>query len=308
MKDNDIFISVVIPFLNEQENLTLLHEKLVDELNNTKRSYEIILVDDGSTDRSGVVASKLATDYSYVKYIQLSRNFGQENAIAAGMKYSVGEVVVTMDADLQHPPKYIHEMIDKYHEGFQVVNSSRLDKDEGYIKRTLKKGFYSILNKIAKTSLLNSSYNFRLLSRKVVEELINLPETARFERGLIDWLGFNQCYIYYVADQRLFGETKYKFGRLLVRSIESITSFTDRVLRMMLVMGVLGFVISLGSIVFVLFGQSDNFASIPVWLEVIILLLLGIISLLLGVLSEYLSQVYKENKKRPRHIVQKVIL
>jgi glycosyltransferase involved in cell wall biosynthesis len=308
MRSEHPWLSVVIPFHNEQDNLVPLMEELLPVLEGTGRTHEIILVDDGSTDNSLAIAIRLVREHPVVKCLELSRNFGQEQAILAGLGQASGEAVITMDSDLQHPPGCIPLLIEKFEEGYDVVNTSRKDAEMSWLKRSAVRSFYGIINISSGMSLPVSSFNFKLVSRLFLNEFVKLNEKARFDRGMIEWLGFKQCYVEYHANKRHRGRSNYPLRILLTRALGSITSFSVRPLRLFLHVGVFGFLLSLIASGYVLF-QHFNGPSVVASSHVLagILLLVGVQLLGIGIACEYLSVVYKEVKNRPNHVIRRTI-
>lgn len=222
------------------------------------------------------------------------------------MNNSVGDLIISMDSDLQHPPSTILEMITKYNEGYDVVNTTRRDRNNNIWKTNFIKLFYKILNMISGTNIQVSSLNFKLISRKFLNEFLQLKEVKRFDRGLIEWLGFKQCYIEYYAEDRYSGKTKYTFRRLVLRGIDSISSFSTKPLRLVFHISIVIFIISILIIVYTfiryLIGEEKNL-SFPL---IIATILLGIQFLSIGIVSEYIGNIYNESKKRPSYIIKKI--
>jgi glycosyltransferase involved in cell wall biosynthesis len=306
MKNDAPFLSVVIPFHNEQGNLQLLVDELLHVLKATNRTYEIILVDDGSKDASLSIANKLAVNYTEVKCIELTRNFGQEKAILAGLEYASGEVIVTMDSDLQHPPACIPLLIEKFEEGYDVVNTSRIDKESGWFKRQLIKLFYKVINLISGTNMPVSSFNFKLISRQFLDEFLKLKETNRFDRGLIEWLGFKQCYLEYHANQRHTGTSNYSFFKLIFRAVDSITAYSTRLLRFFFFIGIIAFIASSIASIYI-FATKSSIYGMDHYVLIFILLLAGLQLLIIGILCEYIRNIYKEVKRRPHYVIKNII-
>ena len=284
-----------------------LNDELIKTLNSIGKSFEIILIDDGSKDNSLYIARKITEKHKEVTCIELSRNFGQENAILAGMEHSCGELIVSMDADLQHPPKLVLDMIKKYEEGYDVVNTTRRDKQNNFIKTASIKLFYKILNILSGTDIKISSLNFKLISRNFLNEFIQLKEANRFDRGLIEWLGFKQCYIEYQAEMRFSGRSKYTFIKLFNRAINSISSFSTRPLHLIFHTSIIVFILSLISILIVFFRYlvgNDEYSSLSLILGIF---LFGLQYLSIGIVCEYIANIYNETKKRPNYIIKNII-
>ncbi|MBK5283949.1 MAG: glycosyltransferase family 2 protein, partial [Bacteroidia bacterium] len=212
---SQVTYSIVIPVYNEEGNIEVLCQSLVELFKQIGGKYEIIFVDDGSADRSFEIIKEISGRDGAVRGMALSRNFGHQVALTAGLEQSLGDVVIMMDADMQHPPALISELIKKYQEGFDIVNTVRnTTKGEGFFKRVTSKVFYKLLNSLSDVPIEPASADFRLMSRRTVNAFLKLKEKDRFTRGLISWMGFKQTKIYYDAAARKSGESKYTFRKM----------------------------------------------------------------------------------------------
>ncbi len=201
-------VSVVIPCFNEQENISFIYDDLIKIIDDYSE-YEIIFIDDGSTDNTLDIIKKLTVYNKSVKYLSFSRNFGHQNAIKAGLDYSSGDCVISLDADLQHPPEIIDKMIKKWLEGYDVVYTIRINAKLSFYKRITSKLFYKIINILSSTKIQQNAADFRLLDKKVVEQIREIKENYLFIRGLVSWIGFKQTFIKYKSKERFAGNTKY---------------------------------------------------------------------------------------------------
>lgn len=302
--------SIVIPAYNEEENLETLYNHLSDIMKTVGESYEIIFVNDGSNDKSVEIMDSLHKVDNRVKTIDFSRNFGHEIAITTGIDFANGKAVIIMDADLQHPPELIPEMIKKWKEGYDIVYTVReKTEDVSFLKRFTSKMFYKLLNKIANIKILESTPDFRLLDEKVVKTLRSMKEKTRFMRGLINWVGFEQTSINFIAPKRFAGKTKYSFGKLLKLSFDGITSFSSSPLR---IASHFGFVISFFCFLYAIYALYAKFfknTTVPVWTSILIavLILSGVQLITIGIMGEYISRIYEENKEQPLYIVNKTL-
>jgi glycosyltransferase involved in cell wall biosynthesis len=302
-------VSVVVPFLNESVCLPKLFERLEDCFNNLKVQYEIVLVDDGSTDESlSVIEAYIrAKERIRIKVLVLTRNFGKEAALTAGLEASTGDVIVPMDADLQDPPELIGEMLRKWEEGYDVVYGVRKGRSgESKTKRATAFGFYRLMGKLSSTEIPADTGDFRLMDRSVVSALIRLPERSRFMKGLFAWVGFRQTSVSYEREVRFKGRSNWNYWRLLNFAIDGITSFSRVPLQVLSVIG-----LSMASIALVygtwrimstiIFGISvPGYAS----LMTAILFLGGIQLIGLGLLGEYLGRIFEEVKARPLYLIR----
>lgn len=299
-------ISIVIPLLNEEGNIPNLYQSLVSVLEKMNKNFEIIFVDDGSKDSSFRIISEICEKDDNVLGIALSRNFGHQIAITAGIEHSSGEAVVTMDADLQHPADIIPVLYKKYEEGYDIVNTIREETaDEGAFKKITSKGFYSLINKLSDTHIEPASADFRLMSRKAVNAFLQIKEKDRFTRGLISWMGFRQTYIPYSAPERFSGKSKYSVKKMFRFASDGITSFSSKPLRISfyagLIVSFIGLIYSAYAIVEFFRGKT-----IPGWTSIMVTVLIigGIQLISIGIIGEYLARVFNEAKNRPLYFVK----
>lgn len=297
-------ISVVLPVFNEEENLPELYRRLTEVLG--ERNYEILFVNDGSSDRSLDLICEFREINPKIKLINLSRNFGHQAAITAGIDYSLGKAVVLIDADLQDPPEVIDKMIDQWQGGNEVVYAVRQKRKDGIIKRSAYFWFYRLLKLLSNIDIPLDSGDFCLMDRAVVERLKALPERNRFLRGLRSWVGFKQVALPYERHARHAGTPKYTFRKLIRLALDGIVAFSSFPLR---VAAYMGFITCLAGICYLIFAVIAHFVNnrVPVgWTSIIALILLigGSQLLLLGVLGEYVARIYDESKQRPPYIVR----
>lgn len=308
--DRHSSLCVVIPTYNEEANLPSLFAQLIPELELTKMDWHVVFVDDGSTDNSAnTLAEKCLSDHR-IKLITLSRNFGKELAIAAGLENAKADAVILMDADLQHPPELIHEFLKKWREGFRMVYGQRTDrKKESILRRLTAECFYSVFEKASGTSLPEGAGDFRLFDKSVVQSLNSMPERARFSKGLYSWVGYDSVGVRFQVGDRINGASGWKLKQLLSFAIDGITSFSKLPLR---ICTILGFIIS-GLAFFyaavylvktIIFGiDLPGFSTIALSVT----LLSGVQLVSLGIIGEYIGRIYEEVKGRPLYIVERKI-
>ncbi len=307
-------ISVVIPIFNEEENIPLLLQKTTQVLQSISPDFEIILIDDGSTDRSNQISKDYAGNHSHVKLIEFSRNFGHQAAISAGLKYARGEAVVIMDGDLQDPPEEIPVFINKWKSGYEVVYAIRTKRKEVWIKQWAYALFYRLLKFISDINIPLDAGDFCVLDRKVVDILNkNMPEQIRFVRGLRAFAGFRQIGIPFERSARHAGKAKYTFKKLLRLALDGIFDFSTFPLR---IASYMGFLISLSALAvsafflfhrifeFKVFGHSPNENPGITTAIIGIYFLGGLILIVLGIIGEYIGRIYYEVKRRPFYIVK----
>lgn len=306
-------ISIVIPIYNEEDNLEMLQSRLTASAPSWEEDYEILLVDDGSRDRSAEMMREIADQDSHFRIISLSRNFGHQAAISAGIRAATGDCVIVMDGDLQDPPEELHRFLAKWREGYEVVFAVRTKRKEGFFKRIAYKTFYRTLGLISDINIPLDSGDFCVMDRKVVDVLNKeMPERSRFVRGLRAYAGFKQIGITYERQARHAGEVKYTFRKLLKLALDGIFDFSTFPLRLATY---LGFIIAIPSFligIFFIFHRIFNFKFLGhspsetpglASLAVGMFFLGGVMLLIMGILGEYLGRIYYEVKQRPFYIV-----
>jgi len=297
-------ISVIVPIYNEALNVEELNKRLTSVLDATGQPYELILVDDGSQDDSWSRIMALGGSRVCVK---LSRNFGHQIAVSAGLDRARGKAIVIIDADLQDPPELIVPMLQKHREGFHVVYARRRARiGEGWFKRTSAKAFYRILDRLTQIKIPLDTGDFRLIDRMVVDQLRQMPEATKFLRGQIAWLGLRQTAVWYDREPRANGSTGYTFKKMLDLALAGITGFSDQPLRMV---SRLGFGISVVSGILIAYALYQHFvseATITGWTSLILSVAFfgGIQLLSLGILGEYIARIHSNVLRRPLYVVQ----
>ncbi len=297
-------LDIVVPCYNEEEMLQIFYKELTNNLKNIK--WNVIFINDGSSDNTLEVIKELKNNYDNVKYLSFSRNFGKESAIYAGLEYSSADYVVLMDADLQDPPSLIPKMLE-YINDYDIVGSRRVSrKGEPPIRSFFARLFYKISNKITKVKLVDGARDFRLMKREVVNAILDLKEYNRFSKGIFQWVGFETKWLEYENIERAKGETSWSFWGLFKYSVEGIVSFTTAPLHIATFIGIFFSIIAFLAIVFIvvrtlLFG--DPVGGWPSTIS-IILFLSGIQLFAAGIIGEYLAKIYLESKKRPIYIIK----
>jgi glycosyltransferase involved in cell wall biosynthesis len=301
-------VAVVVPFLNEEENLPELYRRVSTVFEKEPEEARFVFVDDGSTDGSLQTLEKIRQNDPRVGILQLSRNFGHQIAITAGMDYADADAVVIIDADLQDPPEAIADLLVKWREGFEVVYAVRRSREgETWIKKFLAASFYRIFHQMAKINVPMDAGDFRLVDRKVVDALKEVRELHRFMRGLTCWVGFRQCAVEYDRAARLAGETKYPVWKSLKLAWDGITSFSAKPLQWMMNLGLLVALIAAlfsARIIWLKLSGCGELVSGWASLSVLILFLGGVQLVALGLLGQYISRIFDESKKRPLYLVR----
>ncbi len=307
--DKSYFISIVVPVYNESDVIDVFYErtrKVMKELADS--SYELIFVDDGSKDGSYKKMIRLAETDENIKIVKLSRNFGHQVAITAGIDLALGDAVVVIDADLQDPPELIKDFIEKWHAGFDVVYGVRKSrKGESRMKLFTASVFYRILKALINIDIPVDTGDFRLMSRRVADRLKELGEKDRFVRGLVSWLGFNQIGIHYERDERYAGETKYPYRKMIKFALDGITSFSSVPLKLSTLLGyatsLFAFLYAINILIQKIIGYT-----VPGLATVVIgMLFLGGVQLIcLGIIGEYIGRIFDETKQRPLYVVDHI--
>lgn len=298
--------SIIIPVYNEEANVQALYDRLSQVMAGLHPEYELVFINDGSRDRTIHLVKELAGKDARVRFIDLSRNFGHQIAVTAGLDACRGKRVVIIDADLQDPPELILEMDQKMNEGFQVVYARRRRREgESFAKLLTARLFYRILASIASIDIPLDTGDFRIMDRKVVDVLKAMPEQNKFLRGQISWIGFRQTFVEYDRSERHGGKTGYTYAKMFRFALDGITSFSDAPLRLASWMGFVVSGFAFLALLYALYGKLVLHQSVPGWASIIVsVLFLGGIQLIsLGFIGEYLSRISNNVKQRPLYIV-----
>lgn len=304
-------LSIIVPCYNESavidETVRQL-KKFCSEL--IGFNIELIFVDDGSQDDTRLLLKRFAQEDSRIKVLGLSRNFGHQVAVSAGIDMASGDAVVLIDADLQDPPEVIHEMVAQWQNGYDVVYGTRIDRPgESAFKLTTARLFYRVLNKLSDISIPLDTGDFRLMSRRAVNVLISMPEKARFVRGMVSWVGFKQVALPYKRSKRFAGESKYPLRKMLSFAIDGLLSFSTKPLRVSVGLGLLSACLALLGIIYALVLRIFTNIWVEGWTAIMIssLFLGGIQLISVGILGEYIGRIYNEVKRRPLYVLEETI-
>jgi dolichol-phosphate mannosyltransferase len=307
MEHEPPLVSVVIPELNEEECLPKLHAELCRACDPLPYRFEFVFVDDGSTDRSLEVLAELRRTDPRVRYVALSRNFGHQAALSAGLAHAAGDAVITMDGDLQHPPSLIPQLLARWREGFEIVNTIRL-QTEGInpLKRLFSACFYRTFNWITNVRIEPGGADFRLMSRQVVNEINALPERHRFLRGIVPWIGFHQAKVFFEAPKRFAGRPKLSFLRSLRFALDGMTAFSFFPLRLM---SIAGWTLTFFSLLYAVYAVLVHFllgTTQPGWTSIIVCIVFfsGFQLAMMGMLGEYIGRISEQVKGRPLYVVR----
>ncbi len=303
-------LSIIVPVLNEEAVIPELHSRLLEAVHPTGLGYEIIYVDDGSSDGSLLLLEKLANDDHRVKILSFSRNFGHQNAVTAGLENCSGDAAVIIDADLQDPPSLIPVMAEKWKEGYEVVYAVRRKREgETLFKKATAAFFYRFLGKMSEVSIPLDTGDFRLMDRKVIEALKQMPESNRFLRGMVAWTGFRQTGVEYDRDTRFAGKTKYPLRKMLRFAFNGITSFSSTPLIYVFYLGLIITILTFVGMLYVLGLKFFTDRTIQGWTSLILVTSLfgGIQLISVGVIGLYISRIADEVKHRPKYLLKKKV-
>lgn len=303
-------ISVIIPCFNEKEAITHCHKRLTEVLRVLDSWYEIVYVDDGSTDSTLATLWELHSSDPHVTVVELSRNFGHQIAVTAGLEVASGEVVVIMDADLQDPPELIETMLRKWEQGYEVVYGVRETRQgETGFKLWTATIFYRVINSLSDVAIPHDTGDFRLLDRRAVEAIKSMPERHRLLRGMCSWIGFRQYGLKYTRGARVAGTTKYPLNKMINLALDGIASFSTIPLRFVAAIGFLSAALSLAGIFYALIVRLFTHTWVPGWtISFIGMLFLGGLQMMsIGIVGEYIGRIYAETKQRPLYLARSIL-
>jgi glycosyltransferase involved in cell wall biosynthesis len=307
MKNNRTLLSIIVPCFNESKVLDTFHKEMMEQMDmlNSDYDYEIIYVNDGSTDDTQRKITSFSAGNNSVKYLSFSRNFGKESAMLAGLEYASGDCAVILDADLQHPPELIHQMVEKYEEGYDQVIAKRNRAGDSLRNRFFARSYYKLVKNMVDVKMTDGAGDFRLLSRAAINAVLSLKETNRFSKGLFSWVGFNQTYIEYENRKRAADGSRWSFNKLLKYGIDGVISFNTQPLRLCVYLGGILLVISMAYLVYLFISILINGIDVPGYFSTIALIsVVGAVQLIsLGIIGEYVGRIYAEVKKRPLYII-----
>lgn len=299
-------VSVVIPAYNEEDNIVVIIDRLECVFKQTEMSVEFIIVDDGSTDKTALILKTMAKVKPNLYFIEFSRNFGHQLALKAGLDKAMGDCIISLDADLQHPPELIIEMLQKWQEGYEVVYTRRIeDKKLPFIKRITSSLFYKTLNILSSVKIEEGTADFRLMDKKVIDVFRDLGENEPFIRGLVKWMGYSQFAIDYMPSSRFAGASKYNFKKMVRLALHGVTSFS---IRPLYTAAYLGFIFSLLSVLYIPYVLYSFFMGIEVdgWASLIMTIVFfgGLQLIILGIIGIYIGKMFMQTKNRPNYIIR----
>ncbi|HIW21551.1 MAG TPA: glycosyltransferase family 2 protein [Candidatus Dorea intestinavium] len=303
-------ISVVIPVFNEEENINILYCQICKYLDQLPYSYELIFIDDGSSDDTAVVLEGLVACDKKVRAILLARNFGHQVALTCGLDNAQGDAVITMDGDLQHPPELLPALIAKWEEGFEIVQTVRIDTEgASLMKKLTAKIFYCLINYISNLQMIAGSSDFRLLDKKVIQTFRGFKEKSRFIRGIIGDLGYRRINVEFVAPKRFAGKSKFSFKKMVSFALDGITAYSKLPLRIAFYLGLFFGIVSIGMTLEIMYIKFFTNEAVPGWTTIAasVLIFGGAQLVGLGIIGEYIGRIFEEVKQRPLYWVKSEI-
>jgi len=307
---NKIVYSVIVPLYNEDLVIKESYRRLKEVMDSVKENYEIIFMNDGSTDGTRDKVEKICSKDEKMKLVNFSRNFGHQVAITAGMDLAEGSAIIVIDADLQDPPEVIPKMIEKWKEGYEVVYGKRIKREgDSFFKKYTAKLFYRLLKSMTSVDIPVDTGDFRLIDRKVCDALKSLPERNRYVRGLVSWVGFKQTFVEISRQERFAGETKYPLNKMIKLALDGITSFSYKPLVIAGYLGCLTFLVGLISLVSVIMKNFVNHTPILNFSLIISinLFMFGLILASIGIMGQYIGRIFEESKARPNYIIASTV-
>lgn len=303
---NNFLLSVIVPVYNEEKNITPLLKRLLPAVK--KYRYEIIFVDDGSKDKTVSEIKKKADKNPNIKLLSFYRNFGHQMALTAGYESAKGDVVLSLDADLQDPPEIVDQMIAKWQAGGKIIYAKRSKREvDGYFKKVTAKMFYRFINFLSDTPVPQDVGDFRLLDREVVDFLNSLPERSRFLRGMVAWGSYPAAYVYFEREKRFAGQTHYGLLKMINFALDGITSFSIKPLRMATYLGFASGILGFIGIIYKLIEKiiyPEQFAVGWAGIFTSVMFLGGIQLITIGIIGEYVGKIYEEIQRRPRYLIK----
>lgn len=305
-KNEKKMLSIVVPVYNEQLNIEKFYTEVIKNVATLDMAFEIIFVDDGSSDTTPLLLSRLTKQDLHVRALILARNFGHQLAITCGMDHARGDAIITMDGDLQHPPEMIPDLVQKWREGYDVVQTVRESTDDvGILKRLTSKWYYILLNTLSPVHITPGGSDFRLIDRRVLETFSLFREHDRFIRGMIGDIGYRQIKVNFVAPKRFAGKSKFSVRKMIHFALDGITAYSKIPLRLALYTGLISGMISILIILHVLYCKLAG-EAIPGWATsmVVVCLIGGLQLIFLGIIGEYIGRIFQEVKNRPLYWVR----
>lgn len=301
--------SFVVPAFNEEANILALSERIKILMNNTEERWELIFVNDGSTDKTYSVLKQLSEKDKQIKFIDLSRNFGHQAALSAGLNHASGEAVISLDCDLQDPPEIIQEMINKWKEGFHIVYARRKNfRKDNIIKKIGSKIYYRLMGRFTRIDIPKNVGDFRLVDKRVLAEVNQMKEHSRYLRGMVAWTGFKHTFVDYERPDREKGISNYTFGKLAKLGMDGVFNFSMLPLRLGFILGFISIVSGFGLLLYQISDVilTGAYYHLYKWLVVILFILMGFMFMLFWVIGEYIGKIYDDVRQRPLYVINEM--
>ena len=301
--------SFVVPAFNEEANIPALYKRIKILMKNTEETWELIFINDGSVDKTLSVLQELTNKDSNVKYLDLSRNFGHQAALSAGLKHASGEAVISMDCDLQDPPEIIQQMIQKWKEGFHIVYARRENfRKDNFLKKIGSKLYYRIMGKFTRIDIPKNVGDFRLVDKHVLAEINQMPEHSRYLRGMVAWTGFKHTFVDYHRPDREKGVSNYTLGKLAKLGMDGVFNFSMLPLRLGFILGLISIVTGFGLLLYQVIDVliTGAYYHLYKWLMVILFIFMGFMFMLFWVIGEYIGKIYDDVRKRPLFVISEM--
>ncbi len=298
--------SFVIPAYNEEKNILALYDRIISLMNNHQETWELIFINDGSIDNTLNVLQKLSEEDKNVKYINLSRNFGHQAALSAGLKFASGEAVISMDCDLQDPPEVIDQMIDKWKDGNHIIYARRQNfRKDNLVKKIGSKIYYRLMGKFTRIEIPKNVGDFRLVDKKVLAEINQMPEHSRYLRGMVAWTGFKHDFVDYHRPDRQKGESNYTLGKLAKLGMDGVFNFSMLPLRIGFILGLISIISGFGLLVYQILDVliNDVYYHLYKWLVVVLFIFMGFMFMLFWIIGEYIGKIYDDVRQRPLYVI-----
>lgn len=298
--------SFIVPAYNEQANILVLYKRIKSLMKNISVDWELIYINDGSKDKTLQILKELTKEDNRVKYIDLSRNFGHQAALSAGLKFASGEAIISMDCDLQDPPEVIEQMIAKWQEGNHIVYARRQNfRKDNFLKKTGSKIYYRLMGKFTRIKIPKNVGDFRLVDKKVLAEINQMPEHSRYLRGMVAWTGFKHDFVDYHRPDRQKGESNYTLGKLAKLGMDGVFNFSMLPLRLGFLLGLVSMISGFGLLLYQIVDVliTGAYYHLYKWLVVILFIFMGFIFMLLWIIGEYIGKIYDDVRQRPLYVI-----
>lgn len=302
--------SFVVPAYNEEKNIPVLYEKIIRLMNQVKESWELIFINDGSKDRTLQILQELSEKDNHVKYIDLSRNFGHQLALSAGLHHASGKAIISMDCDLQDPPELILQMIEKWKNGAEIVYARRLNfRKDNMIKKQASRFYYKIMGRFSQIKIPRNVGDFRLVDRRVQDEINTMKVKSPYLRGMVAWTGFKEDFVDYQRPDREQGESGYSLSKLTKLAMDGIMSFTFLPLKFGLFLGLMSIFVGILLLFYMFYDMfiNDIYYHLYKILVVVLFIFMGFLFMLLWIIGEYIGRIYEEVRSRPQYIIRKKV-